>query len=149
KPCEKRRLVLLTLAADEIRLRALPPRPLELVPLDADVELRQVRTREVVREVGGREPERAVGGEAHVVGVSAARRHVLRPSGMPKGPPRVRRGEPLSPRRPLGHSSVRGRLRLDHGSGDTNLTLSTGPPPPPVVAVHVFVERTTNHAPRS
>src|SRR5262249_45067676 len=86
KPCEKRRLVLLALAADEIRLRALPPRPLELVPLDADVELRQVRTREVIREVGGREPERAVGGEAHFVGVSAARRRVLMAIGHAEGP---------------------------------------------------------------
>ncbi len=74
---EERRLVLPTLPHDELALLVLAVRPLERLVLDEDVELGQVRAREVVREIGGREPERAVGCETHVVGVSAPGGSVL------------------------------------------------------------------------
>ena len=65
EPCEVRRLVLVALAPDEVAVRVVDVRPLELPALHAQVERGQVRAREVPREVGGREEQRAVIREPH------------------------------------------------------------------------------------
>ena len=62
---EEGRLVLVALAADELAVRVVAVRPHELAALDGDLELRQVRAGEIVRQVGGREAKRAVSREAH------------------------------------------------------------------------------------
>jgi hypothetical protein len=49
---EVRRLVLVALAADEVAVRVVHVRPLELAALHAELEVRQVRAGEVGREVG-------------------------------------------------------------------------------------------------
>ena len=58
-------LVLVPLRHDDPPVRVVEVRPLELAALDAELELRQVRAGEMVREVGRREPERAVSRESH------------------------------------------------------------------------------------
>ena len=65
EPREVRRLVLVTLAADEVAVRVVDVRPLELAALHLQVQVRQVRAGEVRREVGGREEQRAVSRESH------------------------------------------------------------------------------------
>ena len=60
-----RGLVLVPLAADEVAVRVVHVRPLELAALDLEREVRQVRAGQVGREVGGREEQRAVNGESH------------------------------------------------------------------------------------
>ena len=49
--------------------------PRELAALDEELELRQVRAGEVVRQIGGREPKRAVIRESHHPSISAKSAH--------------------------------------------------------------------------
>ena len=65
EPRQVRRLVLVALVADEVAVRVVDERPLELAALHAELELRQVRAGEVVPEVGRGEQQRAVVGESH------------------------------------------------------------------------------------
>jgi hypothetical protein len=65
EPREMCSLVLVPLAHDDLPVRIDDPRALELPAHDAELELRQVRAREVIREVGGREPKRAVRRKTH------------------------------------------------------------------------------------
>ncbi len=65
EPREVRGLVLVALAADEVAVRVVHARPLELAALHLQVQVRQVRAGEVPREVGGREEQRAVVSESH------------------------------------------------------------------------------------
>ena len=65
EPREVGGLVLVPLGHDDPPVRVVEVRPLELAALNAELELRQVRAGEMVREVGGREPERAVSRESH------------------------------------------------------------------------------------
>ena len=65
EPREVGVLVLVALAEDQVAVRRIEVRPLELAARDGEREPRQVRAGEVGREVGGRERERAVVGEAH------------------------------------------------------------------------------------
>ncbi len=57
--------MLVALAADEVAVRVVDVRPLELPALHLELERRQVRAGEVRREIGGGEQERAVGAPAH------------------------------------------------------------------------------------
>ena len=66
EPREVGSLVLVALAADQVDVRVVGVRPLELARVTtASVEVRQVRAGEVVREVGRGERDRAVGLETH------------------------------------------------------------------------------------
>ncbi len=58
--------MLVPLVHEDPAVRVVEHRPLELAAHDAKLELRQVRAGEVVRQVGGREPKRAVVSESHV-----------------------------------------------------------------------------------
>jgi hypothetical protein len=66
--------VLLALAADEVGVRVLAQAPFECAANDGDLELRQVRPGEIVRQVGRRERERAVARETHHLSISRAAR---------------------------------------------------------------------------
>ena len=64
--------VLVPLARDELGVRVVVRRRrLDLAALKRGRKLRQVRAREMSREVGGRKPQRAVVSESHYHGVSA------------------------------------------------------------------------------
>ena len=65
EPREVRGLVLVALAADEVAVRVVDVRPLELAALHLQIQVRQVRAGEMRREIGGREEQRAVRGESH------------------------------------------------------------------------------------
>ncbi len=65
KPREVRSLVLVPLPHDDLPVRVDDVRPRELAPLNAQLELRQVRAGEMVRQIGRREPKRAVIRESH------------------------------------------------------------------------------------
>jgi hypothetical protein len=65
EPREVGGLVLVPLPHDDLPVRINDLRPLELAAHNAELELGQVRAREVVREVSGREPQGAVRGETH------------------------------------------------------------------------------------
>ena len=63
---EVRELVKVPLLADEGAVGVLENGPLQPLTLNLQLELRQMRTREVVRQIGGREPKRAVSRKTHV-----------------------------------------------------------------------------------
>ena len=65
EPREVRELVLVPLVHEDPAVRVVEHRPRELAAHDPKLELRQVRAGEVVRQVGGREPKRAVVSESH------------------------------------------------------------------------------------
>ena len=65
EPREVGALVLVPLPHDELAVRVVDVRPRELAALDEELELRQVRAGEVVRQIGRREPKRAVIRESH------------------------------------------------------------------------------------
>ena len=58
-------LVLVALAADEVAARVVNVRPLELAALNLELEVRQVRTGQVGREVRRRMKQGAVNRESH------------------------------------------------------------------------------------
>ena len=57
---EMRSLVLVPLPHDDLPVRVDDMRPRELAPLNAQLELCQVRAGEMVRQIGRREPKRPV-----------------------------------------------------------------------------------------
>ena len=69
EPLEVRRLVLPALAQDQVDARVVDVWPLARPVDDLERERRQMRAGEVRREVGRREPEAAVGAEAHTTSI--------------------------------------------------------------------------------
>ena len=69
EPSEVRSLVLVPLPHDDLPVRIDDVLPLEFPPLNAQLELRQVRAGEVVRQIGRREPKRAVIRESQGVSI--------------------------------------------------------------------------------
>jgi hypothetical protein len=67
-----RGLVLVPLPHDELAVRVVDEGPRELAALDEELELRQVRAGEMVRQISRRKPKRAVSRESHHQEVSAA-----------------------------------------------------------------------------
>jgi hypothetical protein len=68
---EVRLLVLVPLAEDEVAVRGVEVRLLELAARDGERQRRQMRAGEVGREVGRREGERCVGEQAHTTSIGA------------------------------------------------------------------------------
>ena len=75
--------MLVPLPHDDLPVRVVDVRPRELAALDEELELRQVRAGEVVRQIGRREPKRAVIRESHhleyqlIVGVPLRKANAL------------------------------------------------------------------------
>ncbi len=69
EPGEIRLLVLVPLAEDEVAVRGVEVRLLELAARDGERQRRQVRAGEVGREVGRRERERGVGEKSHTTSI--------------------------------------------------------------------------------
>jgi hypothetical protein len=65
EPREVCSLVLVTLAADEVAVRVVHARAVDLTSLHLQAQVRQVRAREMPGEIGRREKQRAVGRESH------------------------------------------------------------------------------------
>jgi hypothetical protein len=59
--------VLVALAPDQVGLRVVDLRPADIAASDADLEVRQVRAGEVVRQVSRREAKRPVPGKLHAI----------------------------------------------------------------------------------
>ena len=105
--------MLVALAADEVAVRVVDVRPLELAALHLELELRQVRAGEMRREVGGR--EQSVPSERRRTRrVSASRRPRLTPADAHASRARRSDGRVTSARVVLSC----GRRRLDRGDVD-------------------------------
>ena len=69
-PREVSVLVLVPLAHDDLPVRVVYVGPRKLPALHPQLELRQVRASKMVRQIGGREPKRAVIRESHHLSIS-------------------------------------------------------------------------------